>query len=145
MYLCKGGNVCICLFVPASWAIINYQSSVACIQVHIVECRRCIRQFWPNTTGSNVEAHVCIHTDMLACSSLSEAMPHHPFCRTTIFLYLQRRQCWICAVSEFQGTSSHTLHVISLSATNALVIEALRVAVKCSRSRKRDQVDLWMT
>lgn len=73
--------ICTCKLSNKS---ITVPPSMARVQVHISECQRWIRQLWPSTTGSSVEAHVRIHSNTLACSSQSEPIPHHPFCSTTI-------------------------------------------------------------
>lgn len=114
------------------------QPSMACTQGQLCECQRSIRKLWPNTTGSRVEAHIHAHTDKLARSSPGEPMPHHPFgtCKDDSV-----------ALVQFQSSREpiHTSQAVSPSVSRAVIRAALSVAVACRRSRKRDQVDLWMT
>lgn len=81
MYLRREGNVGAqsYLYLQTEQQPTTAQPSMACAQGQLFECQRSIRELWPNPTGSSVEAHVHPHTDKLACSSLGEPMPCHPF------------------------------------------------------------------
>lgn len=140
--MCREGNVCAqsYLYLQTEQQSSTTQPSRACTQGQLLECQRSIRKLWPNKTGSSAEVPVHPHTDKLARSSLGEPVPHHPFAEQPFFGI-----CKADSVALVQFQSSREAIHTSLAVCPSGITAALSAAVACRRSRKRDQVDLWMT
>lgn len=90
-YLCRGGNTCIRLFVPASCKQLQGSHQWLGYKRTPLSAKEILRQFWPSTTGGRAEAPVHIPTERLAHSFLSKPIAHHPSCAATIFLALAEK------------------------------------------------------